>query len=77
MTSINESDVDEAILKALEHPQLVEALNSISEWEHERALNHFLSTGQRETNYAHLITQVLRRHPLSNHQPEEIHHECI
>lgn len=77
MTSINESVVEEAILKALEQPQLVEALNSVSEWEHERALNHFLNTGKRETNYAYLITQVLRRHPLGYHQPGNLYYESL
>lgn len=75
MTSSNESAVEEALCKALEHPQLVEALNAISVWEHERALNHFLNTGKRETNYAFLITQVLRRHPLGNsHADTHSHH---
>lgn len=71
MTSISESAVEEAILKALEHPQLVEALNSVATWEHERALAYFLNTGKRETNYTYLISQVMSRHPHGNQHHAE------
>lgn len=70
MTSTDQSAEENAIQLALEQPSLAEALSSIAEWEHDRALNHFLSTGKRETNFGSLITQVLRRHHHSEETPQ-------
>lgn len=61
MTSSNVNDVEEAIQKALEAPTLLEAIHSITAWEHNRALVDFLHTGKRRDNFKALQEQTIRR----------------
>lgn len=69
MTSTNENAAEEAIQKALEAPTLLDAIHSITAWEHNRSLEDFLQTGKRRDSFKSLLGQVMERHPLL-HRPK-------
>jgi hypothetical protein len=61
MTSTSENAVEEAIQKALEAPTLIDAIYSITAWEHNRSLEDFLNTGKRRDSFKLLQEQTIRR----------------
>lgn len=71
MTSTSENDAEEAIRKALEAPTLLDAIHSITEWEHTRAIAFFLNTGKRINNFKTLQEQTVRRFQMLD---RSIHH---
>lgn len=71
MTSTNENAVEEAIQKALEAPTLLDAIHSITAWEHNRSLEDFLQTGKRRDSFKTLQEQTVRRFQMLD---RSIHH---
>lgn len=61
MTSSNVNAEEEAIRKALEAPTMIDAIYSITAWEHNRSLEDFLQTGKRRDSFKTLQEQTIRR----------------